>query len=159
LAQIGYYFEVTVLTLKSELDTQRFAKALAKVLSGGISVGLRGDLGAGKTTLVRHLVEALGGASSQVASPSFALQYDYSVRGDSIVEHWDIYRLNVLPEELLEPPDSSTLRLIEWPDKAPGLVDDLDLLIEILVQDDGTREVRFSGRLRDKIERDVSERL
>jgi tRNA threonylcarbamoyladenosine biosynthesis protein TsaE len=104
-------------------------------------------------------VEALGGASSQVASPSFALQYEYSVRDDSRVEHWDIYRLNVLPEELLEPPDSSTLRLIEWPDKAPGLVDDLDLLIEILVQDDGTREVRFSGRLRDKIEKDVSERF
>lgn len=148
-----------MLSLKSEIDTEGFAAVLAPVLCGGISVGLRGDLGAGKTTLVRYLVEALGGSSSHVASPSFALQYEYITSDDLRVEHWDIYRLRDAPEDLREPPDLRTLRLIEWPDKAPGLVEDLDLLIEITLLDDGSREVRLSGRLSDRIKGSFSERI
>jgi tRNA threonylcarbamoyladenosine biosynthesis protein TsaE len=145
--------------LKSERDTERFAEKLAKAFAGGYSVGLRGDLGAGKTTLVRYLVEALGGLSTQVASPSFALQYEYTVREDLRVEHWDIYRLKELPDELIEPVDSRTLRLIEWPDRAPGLIDELDLLIEIVLLEDGTREVRLFGGLSEEIGRSLGERF
>ncbi len=141
-----------VFIAKTESDTEVFAKELAKALSYGVSVGLRGDLGAGKTTLVRYVVEALNGPSAQVASPSFALQYEYVVSKDRKIEHWDLYRLRETPDDLQEPPESDTVRLIEWPDKASGLIDGLDLLIEISSEEGGTRKISYTGPISGKLE-------
>lgn len=137
--------------LKSESDTAKLAQVLAERLRFGDVVGLKGDLGAGKTTLVRHLVAALGGAVNQVASPSFTLQNEYIIPGGRRIEHWDLYRLKGALEELSEPCDSATLRVIEWPERAPELIKDLNLLIEITIDEQNTRLVGFYGENRDAL--------
>jgi tRNA threonylcarbamoyladenosine biosynthesis protein TsaE len=131
--------------LTSELDTKHLAERLATACGGGISIGLCGDLGAGKTTLVRFLVWALGGSEGQVSSPSFALQNEYRLTSGLSVEHWDLYRLRDLPMELLEPPGRDVIRIVEWPDKVPGYTQSLDLVASFSVQETGDRMVKFSG--------------
>jgi tRNA threonylcarbamoyladenosine biosynthesis protein TsaE len=133
------------LILNSESDTKELAGRLATACRGGLSIGLCGDLGAGKTTLVRFLVHALGGSDAQVSSPSFALENEYRLSADQLVEHWDLYRLRDLPPELLEPPGRAVVRIVEWPDKIPGYAQSLDVVLSISVQDTGTRMVKFSG--------------
>ena len=115
--------------VKSEQESAKLAKLLAREMSGGISVGLSGPLGAGKTTFTRFIVQALK-LKDPVSSPSYVLQHIYS--DDRLtVEHWDLYRLDKLPIELVEPPNIKTIRIIEWPEKCPDLQDAIDLLVEI----------------------------
>ncbi len=99
-----------------------FVCKLLQELRGGDEWGLSGQLGAGKTTLVREIVKALGGGDV-VSSPTFVLSHEYAVKEPALtVEHWDLYRLKSLPEELYYPPDASVLRLIEWPERSDALL-------------------------------------
>ncbi len=139
-------------TLRSEQDTQALAGRVASLITGGITVGFEGDLGAGKTTFVRHLVEALGGSKGDVASPTFALQYEYQVRSGLTVEHWDLYRLKAAPGELLEPPGIGTVRLIEWPDRCPEILSDIDLLFKMVLLAGNLRSVVASGPLAPRLD-------
>ena len=120
-------------------DTEQLAFDLAGKLRPGVTVGLIGPLGAGKTTFVRFLVKALGGESSEVASPSFALQHEYAVSDGRTVEHWDLYRLSTLPEELMEPPEVNVMRLIEWPDRFSEVMVSVDWVVVLEVDDGGGR--------------------
>lgn len=141
--------------LHSEEDTARLARTLARVLRFGETVGLKGDLGAGKTTLVRYLVEELGGSANHVASPSFTLQNEYVLATGSRIEHWDLYRLREAPEDLAEPPARETLRVIEWPERAPLVMEELQLLLEISVGERNERIVHYSGSRAAQVERAV----
>lgn len=97
----------------SEADCKETAVYLVEKLRGGMSVGLIGELGAGKTTFMRHLLAVLG-STDLVSSPTFILQHEYQT-ALATIEHWDIYRLSgLLPEELRELPPSDTIRFIEW---------------------------------------------
>lgn len=116
----------------SERETEQFASELSLLIKPGMSVGLSGDLGAGKTTLVRYLV-AVFGSRHEVSSPSYVLEHRYVLQSGEVVSHWDLYRLNSAPEELLEPPPSDEIRIVEWPEKAPEIVSLFDLLITITV--------------------------
>lgn len=136
-----------VVAISSEKETESLAQRLAPALCGGMTVGLEGDLGAGKTTFVRYLVAALGGAAQDVASPTFTLQYDYAVAAGLMVEHWDLYRLRSAPQELCEPPGAKVLRIIEWPDKCPELLPDIDLGIRIGLLEGDARRVELKGKL------------
>ena len=136
--------------LNSEGDTERLAGCVALGCTGGLSIGLCGDLGAGKTTLVRFLIGALGGNEQQVSSPSFALENEYKLTGGLSVEHWDLYRLRDLPAELLEPPGRDVIRIVEWPDRVSGYAQSLDVVLSIGVQDTGARVVTFSGSESDR---------
>lgn len=100
---------------------------------GGI-VLLNGDLGAGKTTLVRGLLRHLG-FDGTVKSPTYTLVEPYEINKRSIF-HFDLYRLGD-PEELeymggRDYWDSNALCLIEWPEKAYGYLPKEDLNITIL---------------------------
>lgn len=125
-------------TLPTEADTEAFAKELAPLLWGGISIGLKGELGAGKTTFSRFLLKALGSKDS-VSSPSFVLEQVYQTAKGLEVEHWDLYRLSGLPEELMEPSSNNTIRLVEWPNKVPEFEKSMDLLLEFSYQGDSAR--------------------
>ena len=95
---------------------------LAAQLVAGDVVALAGDLGAGKTTLVRGICDGLGIAAEEVSSPTFALCNVYAGR-DFHVAHMDLYRLESVDDltaagldEWLGAPDA--LCLIEWPEIA-----------------------------------------
>lgn len=131
--------------VRSEGDTERLASVFASAVRRGDSVGLCGDLGAGKTTFVRYLVVALGGCSRDVSSPSYTLQHEYETPDGGVVDHWDLYRISELPDELAEPPGRSVVRLIEWPDRCAELPRSLDLLIHFEVSESGERLVTIQG--------------
>lgn len=133
--------------LRSEQDTAMFARACALWIRGGVSFGLKGDLGAGKTTLVRYLVEALKGDVRAVASPTYTLQHEYPVRDGLIVEHWDLYRLKELPEELFGRTPPRVVRLIEWPERCPEINESLTIQMTLSLPDGNSSEsdVRVVG--------------
>jgi tRNA threonylcarbamoyladenosine biosynthesis protein TsaE len=80
------------LSTQSEEETRAFGARLASLLIGGELIGLSGELGAGKTCLVRGLAEGLGIASHKVRSPTFTLVNEYS-GGRLPLYHIDLYRL------------------------------------------------------------------
>jgi len=102
---------------------------LVPSIRAGCWVGLSGALGAGKTTLTKAILRALG-EQEEVPSPTFNLVYEYQY-GDLLLEHWDLYRVNQPPEELLFSDASSCL--IEWIDKFPQLLARSDLHVSIEV--------------------------
>lgn len=105
---------------KSSAETEALGERLAAELAKDDVVYLEGDLGAGKTTLVRGLARALGAAARDVASPTFALLHEYVGEDGAIVlRHLDLYRLGDTPRELevLGLPGSmdGAPVCIEWP--------------------------------------------
>lgn len=107
----------TVLTLRlpGPGDTLRLGRALALALTarpGARTLLLSGGLGAGKTTLVRGLVEALpGGEDAEVSSPSFNICNMYPTRPETA--HYDLYRLEQAPGAALTVADDALLDLLE----------------------------------------------
>lgn len=116
------------------------ADKLATMLKFGSEYVLTGDLGAGKTTLVAALVKVLNG-SAPVSSPTYVLQHIYELPEGRCVEHWDLYRVSSVPEELLGPPASKILRLIEWGEKFEEIRPAGTIALRFL--DDETRALSF----------------
>ena len=111
-------------------------------------VELRGPLGAGKTTFARHLLQALG-VTGRVKSPTYALMEPYTVRGKNLW-HFDFYRFND-PQEwedagFREVFASTGLKLVEWPEKAAGLLPLADLVVTLEPGADELRRVQFSAQ-------------
>jgi tRNA threonylcarbamoyladenosine biosynthesis protein TsaE len=106
-------------TLPDESATRALGAALSKRLNAGDTVLLSGELGAGKTTLVRGLLEALG-HEGPVRSPSYNLIQTF----DTVppVMHADLYRVASHKGIGIEDYLDTHLCLIEWPERAAGLV-------------------------------------
>lgn len=145
----GKYLKTLI--LNSEQDTQALAKQLATLPLTG-SVWLAGDLGAGKTTLTRYWLQALGHTGA-VKSPTYTLVEPYSIqRKDGSIKpvyHADLYRLQD-PEELsfigfdeyLDEPEA--LVIIEWASRADSYLPPPTLFIDMTqsVSDDNDTEAR-----------------
>ena len=131
-------------TWHSEEDTAAFAQRLAaQPLLANVFVTLHGDLGAGKTTLVRHLLRALG-VQGRIKSPTYAVVEPHDAPGLSIW-HFDFYRFNDPREwedagfrDIFANPG---LKVAEWPEKAAALTPLADLAIHIEATDDTERKV------------------
>jgi tRNA threonylcarbamoyladenosine biosynthesis protein TsaE len=110
----------TVLSGSPE-ETHRLGVRLGQLLQAGDFVGLVGDLGAGKTHLVRGVAEGAGVARSEVASPTFAIVYPY--RGRVPLYHADLYRLADYDElyatGFLDLLGGDGAVLVEWLDRIP----------------------------------------
>ena len=133
-----------VKTLPDEAATLALGAQIAHILRAGMTVYLEGDLGTGKTTLVRGVLRALG-HTGRVKSPTYTLTEIYSLPGFELY-HFDLYRMHD-PREWLdagfrEVADGQTVSLIEWPEKAAGLLPPPDLRIQLHVLDAG-REVEI----------------
>jgi tRNA threonylcarbamoyladenosine biosynthesis protein TsaE len=119
-------------------------RRLAAARRWPLLIGLRGELGAGKTTFVRALLRGLG-YEARVPSPTYTLLEHYAV-GELIVVHLDLYRLaseaeleNLGLRDWLEAP--ATWVLVEWPDRAPGLAGRCDMLLTLEEREPGTRRL------------------
>lgn len=132
--------------LKDEVAQQQFGGALAGVLVPPVRLYLQGDLGAGKTTLVRGMLRALGYRGA-VRSPTYTLVEPYKL-DDATFYHLDLYRLADGEElEYLGLRDILAERawlVIEWPEQAGDWLPAADLLIELRHADVG-RELKLCG--------------
>jgi tRNA threonylcarbamoyladenosine biosynthesis protein TsaE len=122
------------LALADEAATRRLGEEVAGTMRQGGLVFLRGDLGAGKTTLVQGILASLGW-SGRVRSPSYALVHSYRV-GELSVHHLDLYRLGGLEEAMGLDLDSlfskENLALVEWPEiLGAEFRPDLDILLRL----------------------------
>ncbi|MFH3720066.1 tRNA (adenosine(37)-N6)-threonylcarbamoyltransferase complex ATPase subunit type 1 TsaE [Acinetobacter baumannii] len=126
------------MVLNHEEDTQRLAQALAQHVQAGV-IYLIGDLGAGKTTLTRYFLQALGHKGS-VKSPTYTLVEPYKINNKEIF-HFDLYRLYDPYElELMGIRDyldiQDALFLFEWPSKGGDEIPEADIVIDIQKSDD-----------------------
>ena len=127
---------VISLPLADESATAAFAAQLAGALKAGMVIHLCGDLGAGKTTLVRALLHALGHAG-RVKSPTYTLLEQYEAGGLNLC-HFDLYRFHGEEEwdaaGFRDEFNGHNVCLVEWPEKAQSLVPqaDMEIRFEIL---------------------------
>jgi len=123
--------------LNSLANTHKLAQAIAGVIVPNFVIALSGDLGAGKTTLVREILRALG-ISGSIKSPTFTYVEPYKL--DNVdVYHFDLYRISD-PEEWFdlgfdEYFINPHLCFIEWAEKAKGLIPAVDWSITMHVSD------------------------
>jgi tRNA threonylcarbamoyladenosine biosynthesis protein TsaE len=134
----------TVHHVADEAAMEALGTRLAPMLADGTVVFLSGELGAGKTTLVRGILRGLGQAGA-VKSPTYTLVEPYRLAGRTIY-HFDLYRLND-PEELeflglRDYLSGNGICLIEWPERGAGVLAEADLEIAIERSPDG-RVVRM----------------
>lgn len=125
----------------SEAQLLALAARLAKHLPQRLVLYLAGDLGAGKTTFSRGLIQALG-HSGAVKSPTYTLVEPY-LSLQPPVYHFDLYRLGD-PQELeyigiRDYFDHQALFIVEWPERGQGFLPPADLLITLTVEDSETR--------------------
>lgn len=128
-----------VIELPHEQATLSAGAALAKHCCGGLLIYLQGDLGAGKTTLVRGFLRALG-YTGIVKSPTYTLVESYFLQPITL-HHFDLYRLSD-PEELdyigwIDYCTSENCCIIEWPEKGEGYLPTADLDGMLLVTNSG----------------------
>ena len=108
----------TIVTLADESATADLGARIARGLVPGDAVLLKGDLGAGKTTLARAILRALG-VEGHVPSPTFTLVQTYQVP-ELTVFHYDLYRIEnprELPELGLDDAMDDGAVLVEWPER------------------------------------------
>lgn len=141
---------VKTIVWPDENATQAFAKTLAaKPALVNAFIELRGDLGAGKTTFVRHLLAALG-VQGRIKSPTYAVVESYALDAPALnIWHFDFYRFNDPDEweeagfrELFASPG---LKLAEWAANAGPHIPQADLIIAIDTADSDSRNVTLTA--------------
>jgi tRNA threonylcarbamoyladenosine biosynthesis protein TsaE len=135
--------------LASPEATVELGKKLAKIIKAPLVIGFKGEIGRGKTSLIRAMLRELG-VQSAIKSPTFNLVETYQT-AVGIIHHFDLYRLNSVYDledlgfrDYLE---ASEISCIEWPENAPLLCPLLDIVIEINLSNQGDgREVLINSQ-------------
>src|SRR5215471_4578148 len=134
-------------TTHSPEETIALGRELAAMLAPPKVVLLRGDLGAGKTTLVKGIAEAFSAASQEdVTSPTFTLIHEYRGSKASLF-HIDLYRIDTQREldtlALDDLMSEDSILLIEWGEKFPRFVQERDLEISLAPAGEQSRHIRL----------------
>ena len=139
----------TITHTHSAEETIAFGRTLAAELLPPLLILLRGDLGAGKTTLVKGIAEGFGAAAAEdVTSPTFTLVHEY--RGPrAVLVHIDLYRVDTEREletlgidDLIGP---GSILLIEWGEKFPRFVRERNVEIVLERKDENERRIQVNG--------------
>ncbi len=124
------------LRTRSENGTLGLGQLMTELLVAPKLVVLRGDLGMGKTTLVRGMAEALGADAAEVSSPTFTLVQEYKGKKTRLL-HLDLYRLETEREiegiglwEMADAPDA--LVMVEWGDRFESLMERADAEVSMM---------------------------
>ena len=137
--------------VKSLDHLNRISKIISKKLENGDCIFLIGEIGVGKTTFTRYLINNLqiqkGIKETEVLSPTFNLLYEYEIK-DLKIMHYDLYRLkktNELDHLGIFSENEKTIKIIEWPDliKTP-LTNKLEIYLEY-GNNDKERKIRILG--------------
>ena len=145
---------------RQEADTASLAKQLAasfeyfltKQPGSHLNISLQGDLGAGKTTFARYLIQAMG-HEGKVKSPTYTLCEPYPLQLKDqaiIVHHFDLYRMRDPLEwqeaGFAEHFDVPGICLIEWPEKAEGTLPGFDIQIQLAAgADENERSIKINA--------------
>lgn len=144
------HYPEKILHLADENATADFAHILAQQPNiGHATIILEGDLGAGKTTLVRHLLRSLG-VKGRIKSPTYAIVEPHRGENDLSIWHFDFYRFND-PSEWHEAGLADIfaergLKLAEWPQKAPAVAAAADLCLHLQPAANDARLLRMQPR-------------
>jgi tRNA threonylcarbamoyladenosine biosynthesis protein TsaE len=139
-------------TTHSTEETKKVAEQLAETLKAGAVIALFGDLGVGKTTFTRYLVEALG-FDSRVQSPTFVIARKYTSNNNKhvirVINHLDLYRLTSKEEtedlglsEVFSEKDAITL--VEWPELILDKLPKNFIKIEFIVTGENSRNIKIT---------------
>ena len=145
---------------RQEADTAALAQKLASSLghlfqadqSAHLNISLEGDLGAGKTTLARHLIQGLG-YEGRVKSPTYTLcePYPLIIHGKTLaMNHFDLYRMRDPLEwqeaGFAEHFDEPGFCLVEWPEKAEGTLPAFDIAIHLVAgEQESERQIELKA--------------
>jgi tRNA threonylcarbamoyladenosine biosynthesis protein TsaE len=144
---------------QTEDDTRQFASRFAMQLSAlptdaGLFIELHGDLGAGKTTFVRHLLQTMG-VTGRIKSPTYAIVETYDDIKNALYQpiklwHFDFYRFND-PLEWEEAGfrdifAGSGIKLVEWPEKAAAELPVADVAIKIVANMNESRSITITSQ-------------
>lgn len=134
-----------IIEVSSANEMKRLGEKIGRLLQGGETIELVGDVGAGKTTLTKGLAVGLG-VDDTVQSPSFTISQNYKARDGLYLSHYDFYRLNdagIMAAELAEVTnDPLAIVVIEWADTVKDVLSESRWKIEITaISEDGRRVV------------------
>ena len=132
--------------ITSQDELPQVAGAIIGSLGRRTVVAFRGEMGAGKTTLIREIAAELGAADT-VTSPTFAIVNQYKGEGNRRIHHFDFYRIKKLDEVYdMGYEDyfySGNLCFLEWPELIEELLPEDCTKVTITVEEDGTRSVEW----------------
>ena len=143
--------------LSSIEDTKKFSKSISKIIKKGDVIFLYGEIGVGKTTFVRFLINYLEGKNgikkSDILSPTFNIVYDYKIKKIKIL-HYDLYRLknynDILELGIFETSENN-IKIIEWPELIkPKPKDRIDVIFNYSNKNElRTVKISFLGKCKD----------
>ncbi len=128
----------------NETQTEAIGRSLARCLPESFVLCFQGNLGAGKTTLIRAIIRELG-VTGPIKSPTFSVVESYCA--SRVIHHFDLYRL-VDPEELemigfRDYFSPNVVCFIEWPERAASLLSSHDMTIELISTEATRRQLNI----------------
>jgi tRNA threonylcarbamoyladenosine biosynthesis protein TsaE len=136
-----------IIEVSSEQETKELGRKIGEALRGGEILELTGDVGSGKTTLVKGIANGLD-IDQYVQSPSFTINRIYKGRDGLSLSHYDFYRLDaagIMADELAETiNDPKTTTIIEWSGVVKGVLPDDRLTVHIIASGENSRKFTLS---------------
>lgn len=125
-----------MIVLHNEQASESFALALAQVVTAPMILTFSGEIGVGKTTIIRAFLKSLG-VTSAIKSPTFSLIETYE-QPQAVIHHFDLYRIcDEIELEYIGFRDyftTNSICLIEWPERAPCFLECVDVALELTRQ-------------------------